>query len=121
LSASNQNAVDINNITLSNGKLFFSAEVSDGVELFSYTPINLSTSKFNQQSVNVSPNPTTGIINVSNNSDLLLNYRLFDVVGKSISSGKVVNNQLEINADKGIYFLELSSDQGTITKKIIKK
>ncbi len=120
LSALNQNAVDINNITLSNGKLFFAAEVADGTELFSYTPLSLSSNNFELSNLNIYPNPTSGIINIANDLGLSISYKFYDVLGKNISNGKIGNNQLEINVDKGIYFLELTSESGTITKKIIK-
>ena len=114
------NATAVNFVTVVGNKIFFSAEFSEGVELFAYSVPPLSNASFDLSTLNIYPNPTTGIINVGNEKSLPLSYKLYDVLGKIINSGKIVNNQLDINAERGVYFLELTSEIGKLTKKIIK-
>ena len=121
LSPLSLNATAVNFVTVVGNKIFFSAEFSDGVELFVYSVPLLSSTSFGSNTFNIYPNPTTGTINVENEKNLPLSYKLYDVLGKIINSGKIINNELEINAERGVYFLELSSEIGTTTKKIIKK
>lgn len=120
LSSLNQNATDINNITLSGGKLYFSGEVLDGVELYSYTPLLLSKSDFTKSTILVFPNPTTGMVQIVGLENTSYSYEISDISGKLIQSGNVTDNQVNINAGFGIYFLKIKTAEGFVVKKIMK-
>ena len=66
------------------------------------------------------PNPTEGELNIQINSTIFL-IEIFSMTGEKINSyqGK---SDLDVSLlDNGVYFLNLYTDKGTITQKIIKK
>lgn len=79
--------------------------------------------KFN---VKIYPNPTNGVVTVSNKELIpLRNIRLFDFNGQTVLSKQIPNVNEEFQLDlsylaNGVYFLKLYSDKTIITKKIIK-
>ena len=122
LYATTLNPSGVNNITLVGNKLFFSAALSDGTELFTYTPVVLRTySNRFLSDISVYPNPNQGIISISRNDNRQMNYTITDVLGKQIANGFVQNNSIEWQATAGIYFLKLEIDGTSIVKKISKE
>ena len=120
--ATTLNPLGVNNITLVGSKLFFSAALADGTELFSYTPVILKTNSNQFLSyISVYPNPNQGIITISGNENTAMTYTITDVLGKQIANGSVQNNQIEWQANSGIYFLKLEIDGTSIVKKISKE
>ena len=73
----------------------------------------------------VYPNPTTGLINVSNSDNIRLNkITVTDLNGRVVKSNNYDNlsdTQLNVSdLSAGMYLLTISSDQGTAVKKIVK-
>jgi len=73
-----------------------------------------------ENTITIFPNPSTGLINLSlkekNNT-----VKIFDLQGREIYSQKFLSNKFEINLTeyrKGIYFLKVNNEIGTIIKKI---
>jgi len=70
------------------------------------------------------PNPTTGELIIDNGQLTIINVDLFDVLGKKQLS--IINCQLLIvkmdisNLSNGIYFIKIETEEGTVTKKVIK-
>lgn len=76
------------------------------------------------ETINIYPNPTTGVINlnlpVENNSS----FSIFDMQGTLVMSGEINSNKLDISSlANGMYFVQfLSADhQKYITRKIVKE
>jgi ELWxxDGT repeat protein len=115
------NPTSVNNIIAVNNKIFFSAALNNGNELFFFDPLTLSTTAFNNQRIAVYPNPTKNILNVSHNFSADVNYTIFDISGKKVTSGTVANNQIFFDGNNGIYFLQLQSDQFVHNTKFIKQ
>jgi hypothetical protein len=70
------------------------------------------------------PNPTTGIVNLSNTIDATINsVEILDLNGRLINNVKVnSDNQVNISElSKGIYMMKIISDEGTAIKKVIKE
>ncbi len=70
------------------------------------------------------PNPSNGVLNVSNNSGSRLIYDLFNITGQRVGKGEVVNENtvLDISSNvSGVYFISITdtSNNTTITKKIV--
>lgn len=64
------------------------------------------------------PNPNKGKFNISNLQDV--NIEIFDVFGQLVFTKKNVQNEIEMDLKKGIYFVKITSENGkTATKKII--
>jgi hypothetical protein len=87
----------------------------------------LGNTTFLSSNFSIYPNPSNGVFNLKLN-DVVSNFNvdIFDITGKIIYTNeyldnsdlvKVINVQQEIS--KGIYFMNIKSDSGTITKKII--
>jgi ELWxxDGT repeat protein len=114
------NPTGVNNITAVGGKLFFTGALTDGTELFKYEPV-LSVSNIDlAERVQVYPNPTNGKIYLNLQTTDTVNYQILDVLGKTISQGTVVDNEINIDAKQGIYLLKLESATFSKTQKIIK-
>jgi len=74
-------------------------------------------------SVQVFPNPTNGELTIDNGQLKIENIDIYDVMGKKI----IVNSQFSIinsinieHLPNGIYFIKITTETGTVTKKIIK-
>lgn len=92
---------------------------SDSIEI-SVSGTSLSVNEVtNSNDFKIWPNPnTTGILNVSN--AMGANYKLYNLIGSLIKSGKIVNNQLNVKANRGLYLLEITlSDKNIINTPVI--
>ncbi len=72
--------------------------------------------------VEVYPNPTNGILNIKNNSDSKITATIYNQLGQQLNSLELKSNNNQINFNnfnKGIYFINLTDEKNTITKKII--
>jgi hypothetical protein len=80
-----------------------------------------SVGENNLSLVNVYPNPTQGEVVVSGVADAIKNIAVVDLNGRII---KEVSNTEKVNISDlsaGVYMLNISSDSGSVTKKIVKK
>ncbi|KGO86178.1 hypothetical protein Q765_12760 [Flavobacterium rivuli WB 3.3-2 = DSM 21788] len=73
----------------------------------------------------VSPNPASTVINITNNNNALVNsISVTDLNGRVIKTNQftgVANAELNIaDLSAGIYMLNITSNQGTVTKKVVK-
>jgi len=73
----------------------------------------------------VSPNPASTVINISNNDNALVNsVTVTDLNGRTVKTSQfkgITNAQLNIaDLSAGIYMLNITSDKGVTTKKIVK-
>ncbi|RZL17903.1 MAG: T9SS type A sorting domain-containing protein [Pedobacter sp.] len=73
----------------------------------------------------VFPNPATNVVNISNNNNILVNaVQIVDLNGRTVKSVKfdgVVSAEINISdLSSGMYMMTVSSDKGTMTKKIVK-
>ena len=65
------------------------------------------------------PNPSTGVVTVSNCENS--KFKLFDMLGRFIKQGTIVNSTLDISeCNSGNYVLQIEVDSKIETKKIIK-
>ena len=85
----------------------------------------LSVEDFATNQIKVFPNPASSIINIENLDDHVIDkVAIFDSVGKKVLDDMVcVTNYLAIDIGSllpGIYFIEITTDNETVRKKIIK-
>lgn len=84
----------------------------------------LSTEKFETySSVEMYPNPTTGLINISS-KETLRSSKLYDLQGRLLQDTPLYNTTdiLDISAyPSGIYLLEIKTDAGMNVERIVKK
>jgi hypothetical protein len=86
----------------------------------------LSTDSFVNNKFSVSPNPTTGLINVTNNDGITVNeITVTDLNGRVVKTTKfdnVANISINIaDLSAGMYLMSIKSDAGIATKKIVKE
>ncbi len=89
--------------------------------------VNLSSTinSFSDNSLNVYPNPTDGILKMKLNEELLnKNYKIYDARGVLIKEGILVNLEQTIDMStylNGLYILKVSNGNSSEYRKIIKK
>jgi sugar lactone lactonase YvrE len=85
----------------------------------------LSVDNFNESSFSLYPNPVLDHITLQNPENIQIkNYSVIDMNGRVLISKpySVSNEVIDLTSlSKGIYFIQLDSEKGTLTKKIIKE
>jgi|GEM_PF-582282 len=93
--------------------------------LFEHDDEVLHTNEALLKGITVYPNPTSGMLNIVSTTAQLEAIKVYDVLGRAIVH-KNLNNvqgyQLDITAfHTAIYFVEITTPQGSIVKRIVKK
>jgi Secretion system C-terminal sorting domain len=72
--------------------------------------------------INIFPNPTNGILNISVPSGYVVeNISVFDVTGKQVKYTNVSVKSLNLtNLSKGFYILKIKTNKGLLSKKVLK-
>jgi hypothetical protein len=78
----------------------------------------------NTNGLSIFPNPTNGLffIEVENNS--ILDYKIRDISGRIVLVNQLQSSKIQIDLSKeakGTYFIELTTNQGIYTERIIKR
>jgi len=86
---------------------------------------SLAVDSFSASTFSVYPNPSNDFVNISNDSNYLLNsVDVMDLNGRTVKSVKLngeTSAQINISdLSAGVYMMNISSDQGSVTKKIVK-
>lgn len=84
----------------------------------------LTTRKFEIEGLTIYPNPTNDVIKVATQHQTISVVELFDITGKKLISEKPQSLAFQIDASHlvaGVYILKLSTPNGFVTKKVIKK
>jgi len=76
-----------------------------------------------KDSFKVFPNPTEGIVNISTSDNIKINsVSITDMKGRVVKEFSNINDQINISdLSAGMYMMNISSDQGSVTKKIVKQ
>jgi endo-1,4-beta-xylanase len=71
--------------------------------------------------VKIFPSPSNGQLSIHRNSNALAHIQIYDAYGKLIYQVQTRNDRLSINLEmvKGIYWVEVETSEGILTKKII--
>ena len=82
----------------------------------------LSIDEFRSKGFSIYPNPTNKLINIDKSlSSQIDKIKIFDLLGKEMYSNNGFQKQIDISYfPKGLYFLKISSEGISKTKKIIK-
>jgi photosystem II stability/assembly factor-like uncharacterized protein len=93
--------------------------------IFKYTGAALGLPSVARAQFSVSPNPTTGMLQVANDNAAITDVAVYDITGKQVYTGKFSSlNQVDLDLtplNTGAYFLKATSDTGaTQTIKIMK-
>ncbi len=78
---------------------------------------------FLNKNISVFPNPSSGVFNIKLKSISNLKFDIYDITGKVVMSKlNVLENNFKLdlsNYAKGIYFMKIQTDLGSITKKLV--
>jgi len=72
----------------------------------------------------VTPNPSNGQFNIAVGSDDEKSYRVYDITGRLILDRKTTNQNFILdltNQSKGVYILQLETEEGTVVQKLVLK
>lgn len=91
-----------------------------GQELYWLNTASLSVEDDVLNLAKIYPNPATDILNVSN---VLINapYTIYDVMGKTVQTGVILSEKINLNLNAGLYIFNAQTDHGTVTKKLVIK
>tara|TARA_R110000787_G_scaffold6697_4_gene23263 strand:+ start:423 stop:5087 length:4665 start_codon:yes stop_codon:yes gene_type:complete len=68
------------------------------------------------------PNPVKNLLNINPSYHLNSTYRIIDLNGKLIQTGRILNNSIDVHSLKtGVYLIELSDEEETFMQKFIKQ
>jgi N-acetylneuraminic acid mutarotase len=76
----------------------------------------------NNQDVHIYPNPTSGILNISNQFEANSTITIRNISGQSVFQATLSSNQSTINLsnlESGAYFVSIETDSNVIQKKLI--
>lgn len=88
-----------------------------------YTPLSGLNEVENMANWEVYPNPTNGLLFI-NSSVLIRRLSVFDLFGAKMIEAKISSCNAFVDLsdfDNGLYILELSTDNGIMRRKIIRK
>jgi hypothetical protein len=85
----------------------------------------LSTEEFTANNFSIYPNPSSNVFNIKMNQMNSFDYEVYNISGQLIMQNRGVNptgNSYPLNMENyaaGVYFLKLTSNNNTVTKKLI--
>ena len=104
--------------------MFFLSLYKLSINIIELSNATLSTSEIVQeQIIKIFPNPSKGVFNIKINNGEKAQYRIYSINGMEVQKGNFISEkQVRFeNSQKGIYILQLESEQGISNHKIIVK
>lgn len=86
--------------------------------------LSTEENQFNEISVKVYPNPTTDMLNITSDNQQFTAVEIVDMNGRLIKSIEVDANNVTTNVQElkpGLYILNISNKEGTVSRKFIKE
>ncbi len=76
-----------------------------------------------EKSISIYPNPVSYILNIENNSSYTINsIQIYDVLGRLVIEDNYPTNQLDITTlTNGFFYVNIKTDKGVISKKMVKE
>ncbi|MCQ2276827.1 MAG: fibronectin type III domain-containing protein [Bacteroidales bacterium] len=99
-------------------------ETSEPSDIVTERTTNVGVEDYEASNIDVYPNPTTGMVQVSSSKFQVSGVDVYDVYGKLLNTLSACGNEVEVNLGDyaaGVYFLHISSEDGVVTKRIVKK
>ena len=103
------------------------AHCTNGVTSDPSAIITLTTVGINDYELNnvvVYPNPTTGMIQIQNSESRIENVEVYDAYGKMLNVVNVNDNTTAVdlsNYAAGTYFVKIVTENGVVTKRVVKQ
>lgn len=100
---------------------FIGDYVNGHLEIDNVGTLYLGTEDFQNESVNIYPIPSKGIVYVETNHSKIDRIEIYDSLGRKQNMEFSTLNEIDLSSfSNGIYFLRTFSETGVLTKKIIK-
>ncbi len=107
-----QNADDTFSLEINNtegNSAFYSSELLSNQDL-----------KFSE--ITLSPNPTSNLLFIASENLEITSLSIFNLSGQKVMEIKEATSEIDVSTlQSGIYFLEITSEKGTVIKKFVKK
>jgi len=74
--------------------------------------------------ISIYPNPTTGEFRIENGEWRITNIQIFDIIGNKVNSlaPYSLSSKVDIShLPAGIYFVQITTEKGVVTKKVVKR
>lgn len=83
----------------------------------------LGVDYFEKEAMILFPNPVNDILFLKNQDGLYIDYvEVYDTLGRKVMESNEATEAIDVsNLTAGIYFLHITTDQGLVTKKVIKE
>lgn len=85
---------------------------------------NVGVNNYEAANVTVAPNPTTNVVKVQSSKSQISSVDVYDVYGKLLNTISANDGTVEVNLGQythGVYFLRISTGNGMVTKRVVKK
>ena len=116
-----KNTIGVGDVMSNNANIFFDFNPPVATNTVTTTVVeNLSVNDNNINRIKIYPNPTKGILNIAANGSIVEEITIFNLQGMVL---KNTSNKNEIDVSSlatGLYFLQLSVEGKSVTKKFIK-
>ncbi|MCQ2277421.1 MAG: fibronectin type III domain-containing protein [Bacteroidales bacterium] len=96
---------------------------SEASEEVHFTTASDGIEDYDAAAVTLFPNPTTGMVQVSSSKFQVSSVEVYDVYGKLLKTEDMIdNNTVDMSGcASGVYFFKVSTENGVVTKRIVKK
>lgn len=111
---------DVDEITIYDNKLIFSATGTNGNELYAFDPSTLSVLPNDLIGLTIYPNPVTNHLMFSEGLQGST-YEIYDIMGKLVQNGILNSEKLDLNLKSGLYLIKLENNGSQLIKKLIVK
>ncbi len=88
------------------------------------TLINAGISEEDVSSFSISPNPATSNLTINNGKSIIQSIHIYNVLGKEMLNQVQHDNSVTLDISsfsKGIYFIEVETEQGVVRRKFVKE
>lgn len=92
----------------------------DNISFVSPGAVYLSSTSFSQiEGLQIYPNPTKNVLNISTDSNLTKSVQVYDMIGKEVINTQIESQLNVSNLTSGIYLARITEDGKTSTTKLV--
>jgi hypothetical protein len=85
------------------------------------TPLSVADNKNNKAHFTVYPNPSGSLVNIDTKGETVLRMEVADLMGRVVLKQNAVKNTIDISAlPVGTYILNITTDSGNVSQRILK-
>lgn len=102
------------------GTFMFSGDINYVLSQYNNNPLGIE--EYQRQFITITPNPTKGIVLINNEStSVIVSINVYDTLGRLALVQSNTTNQIDLSSlANGLFFVQIETDEGVITKKVIK-